>query len=57
MLGSLVVNHEIKSMFNPVASGINPRTVVIAVSNTGLKRVCPALIIASFNSDPDNTRD
>ena len=29
-------------MLNPIANGINPNTVVIAVNNTGRRRVLPA---------------
>jgi hypothetical protein len=37
-------------MFNPIASGINPKTVVIAVRITGRKRAVPPSIIASVAS-------
>ncbi len=36
-----------KSNETPVTIGINPKIVVIAVSNTGLNRVAPAAITAS----------
>ena len=37
-------------MLNPIANGTNPNTVVIAVSNTGRRRVFPAWIVARINS-------
>ncbi len=37
-------------MFNPIASGINPKIVVIAVSTTGRKRALPALTMLSNKS-------
>ena len=33
-------------MFNPIANGISPRTVVIAVNNTGRNRALPPATIA-----------
>ena len=37
-------------MFNPVANGIKPKMVVIAVNSTGLKRALPPFTIASTRS-------
>ncbi len=39
--------HVWNSKLHPTAIGINPATVVIAVSKTGLNRVRPASTIAS----------
>jgi hypothetical protein len=37
-------------MFNPVAKGIKPKIVVIAVNKTGRKRALPPLTMASIKS-------
>ena len=37
-------------MFKPVANGINPKIVVIAVNKTGRKRAFPPFTIASIRS-------
>ncbi len=37
-------------MFSPIAKGINPKIVVIAVNKTGLKRALPAFTILSKRS-------
>ena len=39
-------------MFKPTASGIKPNMVAVAVNNTGVIRVRPASITASFTSIP-----
>ena len=39
------MNKEKKSIFNPIAKGINPKTVVIAVNTTGRKRAFPPTTI------------
>ena len=39
IFGSHSENIEKKSIFNPIANGINPRTVVMAVRSTGLSLV------------------
>ena len=36
-----------KSIFNPIASGINPNIVVIAVKRTGLSLALPAVLTRS----------
>ena len=36
-----------KSIFNPIASGINPNIVVIAVKRTGLSLAFPAVLTRS----------
>ena len=48
------VNKVKKLMFIPTANGIKPRTVVIAVSNTGRNLVFPASINAFLISSIDN---
>ena len=37
-------------MFSPIANGISPKTVVIAVKSTGLNLVEPPVTIAAFTS-------
>ena len=49
--GSPVANSEKKLMLSPMANGISPRTVVMAVNNTGRKRAFPPFTIASKISD------
>jgi len=44
------VNIATKSMLKPTANGIRPKTAAEAVNNTGVKRMPPPSIIASFNS-------
>ena len=41
MFGAYDVNRPAKSMLNPIAMGINPRMVVIAVRRTGRNLVLP----------------
>ena len=42
MFASKSLNNVKKLMFNPIAKGIKPKMVVIAVSKTGRKRALPA---------------
>ena len=42
MFASNSLNNVKKLIFNPIAKGINPRMVVIAVNKTGRKRALPA---------------
>ncbi len=46
--GLRLVNKVAKLIFIPNARGINPSIVDIAVNNTGVRRVAPALTIASI---------
>ena len=46
--GSFSVNRVKKLMFIPVANGISPSTVVIAVKSTGRKRVLPDCTMVSI---------
>ena len=41
------MNNPKKSIFNPIAKGIKPKTVVIAVNNTGRNLDRPPSTIAS----------
>src|ERR1043166_3012181 len=50
MCGFNSLNKVTKSILNPTASGIKPKIVADAVSSTGVIRVLPASIIASFIS-------
>ena len=52
MCGSSSVNKVVKSMLRPSASGISPKTAADAVNKTGVKRIPPPSIIASFKSYP-----
>jgi len=54
ILGSPEPKNEIKSIFNPIAKGKSPSTVVIAVNNTGRKRVLPPDIIKGITSFKGN---
>ena len=45
--GSLLVINEIKSMLIPIANGIKPNTVVIAVNKTGRNLFLPASTMIS----------
>ena len=47
MFGLNSLNKVKKLIFNPVANGIRPNIVVIAVNKTGLRRALPPLTIAS----------
>ena len=52
MWGFPVSNKDMKSMLNPMANGTNPNMVAVAVSNTGVIRVLPASMMASFKGMP-----
>ena len=49
------LNKVAKSILNPIASGIRPSMVAVAVSKTGVIRVRPASITASFTLIPCST--
>ena len=51
MFASNSLNKVKKLMFKPIARGISPSMVVMAVSKTGLRRALPAFMICSSNSD------
>ena len=48
--GSSSVNNVVKSMLRPSANGISPKTAAEAVNKTGVKRIPPPSIMASFKS-------
>ena len=50
MCGFNSVNSVTKSMLKPKAKGIKPNTAAEAVSNTGVKRIPPPSMMASFKS-------
>ena len=50
MCGFNSVNMPTKSMLKPNAKGIKPNTAAEAVNNTGVKRMPPPSMIASFKS-------
>ena len=50
MCGFSSVNSVTKSMLSPRANGIKPKTAAEAVNNTGVKRIPPPSMIASFKS-------
>ena len=54
MLASQSVISVMKLILSPVASGINPKMVVMAVRSTGRKRAAPPKTMASLASNLGN---
>lgn len=48
--GSSSVNKVVKLILKPKANGISPKTAAEAVNKTGVKRIPPPSIMASFKS-------